>query len=267
MNQQAEQPNAPQYLPQDDGEFIAYLPLNSKLNSTMSVVFLSGFMSDMNGSKAAYLAEFCKRKELHYVRFDYYGHGVSSGEFQKGSIGRWLRDTLAVIDALACPSTLLVGSSMGGWLMLLAALARPEKVKGLIGIAAAPDFTETLIWEILPPHQQAELLDTGMITLPAEYCSGSYPITRHLIEEARQHLLLDKKIPIECPVTLLHGMKDDDVPFQTSVQLAGQLATEQVKVTLLKDGDHRMSEPPHLEELSRALEEMLAQLTQRASLT
>lgn len=245
------------YLSTDDGDYIAYHQLNSKLNTTLGVIFLSGFKSDMTGTKAVNIEKFCYEQEVGFVRFDYFGTGKSSGDFMDGTIGRWLDNVLTVIDNLACPKTILVGSSMGGWLMLLAALARPDRVQGLVGIASAPDFTESLIWEVLSESQREELLEKSKIDLPAEYCSGTYPITRTLIEEARQHLLLDKPIPITCPVTLLHGMKDHDVPFQTSVRLAEQLASNDVKVMLLKDCDHRMSEPDQLTEIKQSLKEMM----------
>ena len=245
------------FLATDDGEYIAYHQLNSKLNRAVGIIFLSGFKSDMTGTKATALEQFCYEQELGYVRFDYSGHGRSSGNFIDGTIGRWRQDVLTVIDNLAFKHTILVGSSLGGWLMLLAAMARPQKVKGLIGIAPAPDFTETLIWDKLKKSEKADLVENGVIHLPSEYCSDNYPITYKLIEEAREHLLLGHKIPIHCPVTLLHGMKDKDVPYTVSLQLAEQLKSEQVKLVLLKDGDHRMSEPAQLAELFKCVKGMV----------
>jgi pimeloyl-ACP methyl ester carboxylesterase len=248
------------FLSTDDGEYIAYRQLNSKLNSELGIIFLGGFMSDMTGTKALALQQFCFEQEINFIRFDYFGHGASSGKFTDGTIGKWRQNVIDVIDRLACPSTILVGSSMGGWLMLLAALARPERVKGLVGIASAPDFTETLIWDMLPETKQKALWENGLITLPSDYCSGSYPITRALIEEGRSHLLLQNPIPLTCPVTLLHGMQDQDVPFQTSIRLAEMLASTQVKVTLLKSSDHRMSEPEQLAMLRESVKEMVGEL-------
>lgn len=214
-------------------------------------------MSDMTGSKATALHQFCQEQQLNFIRFDYFGHGVSSGEFTAGSIGKWRDNVLTILDRFAWESTILVGSSMGGWLMLLATLARPERIKGLVGIASAPDFTEDLIWNSFTSEQQHSLLKDGIINLPADYCDGNYPITRHLIEEGRQHLVLRNPIPIHCPVTLLHGMNDQDVPYETSIRLAKQLATTQVKTILLKDGDHRMSEAGQLEVMLACVREMV----------
>jgi pimeloyl-ACP methyl ester carboxylesterase len=215
-----------------------------------TVVFLPGFASDMEGSKATALAAVCAARGQAMLRFDYSGHGASGGTFADGSIGRWLADALAVIDAQTQGKLALVGSSMGGWIALHAALRRAKRVKGLIGIAAAPDFTEDLIWNALPADDQARLLREGGIDRPSEY-GPPLRLTRTLIEDGRRHLLLGAPIPLACPVRLLQGQRDPDVPWQTALRLAERIAGEDVRVTLIKDGDHRLSRPADLDLLAR----------------
>ena len=225
------------------------------------VIFLGGFMSDMTGTKAMALEDHCRERGLAYLRFDYLGHGQSSGAFTDGTIGRWADDAIAVIDELTAGPQVLVGSSMGGWIMLLAALARPGRVVGLLGLAAAPDFTEALIWRDLDEDMRAALLDEGVITMPSDYDDTPYPITRALIEEGRDHLLLGGPIALGCPVRLLQGMADRDVPWKTALTLAEKLAGDDVEVTLIKSGDHRLSEPPDLARLGRTLDALIERIT------
>ena len=179
--------------------------------STPTVVFLPGFRSDMNGSKALDLAEFCADRGQAMLRLDYSGHGESGGRFEDGTIGRWTADALAVIDQTV-GDIVLVGSSMGGWIALLTALARPGRVVGLLGIAAAPDFTERLMWQAMAPAERIALQRDGVLPVPSQY-GDAYPITLQLIEEGREHLLLDAPIGLNCPVRLLHGQQDPDVPW------------------------------------------------------
>lgn len=244
----------PQFLARDDGERIAYRRLPGK---EPGIVFLGGFMSDMTGTKATALEAFCKARGQAFLRFDYFGHGASTGAFRDGTIGRWRDDALAVIDRLTEGEQILVGSSMGGWIMLLAALARPERVAALVGIAPAPDFTEDLLWPSFSPEEQRRLLAEGAITIASQYDPRGYIVSRRLIEEGRNHLLLSRTIDIACPVRLLHGMKDEDVPWKTSLRLAERLASEDVRVTLVKNGDHRLSTEADLALLQRTLEELL----------
>lgn len=220
-------------------------------------MFLGGFMSDMTGTKATALEAFCKSRGQAFLRFDYFGHGASTGAFRDGTIGRWRDDALAVIDRLTEGKQILVGSSMGGWIMLLAALARPKRVAALVGIAPAPDFTEDLLWPSFTPEEQRRLLAEGAITIASQYDPRGYTVTRRLVEEGRDHLLLSGTVKIACPVRLLHGMKDDDVPWKTSLRLAERLAGEDVRVTLVKNGDHRLSTEADLALLQRTLEEFL----------
>jgi pimeloyl-ACP methyl ester carboxylesterase len=217
-----------------------------------TVVFLPGFRSDMTGDKSTAIAAFCEEHGQACLRFDYSGHGVSGGEFEDGTIGRWADDALAVIDSKADEPLILVGSSMGGWIALLAALARRSRVVALIGIAAAPDFTEVLMWQAMSFAQREILLRDGVIRVPSQYGDPS-TITLRLIEDGRLHLLLDQPIAIDCPVRLLHGQADPDVPWEMALRIADQLTSKDVQVTLVKDGDHRLSRPSDLALLLQTL--------------
>lgn len=227
-------------------------------SETVGVMFLGGFMSNMQGAKALALEAYCRERNIPFTRFDYGGHGQSSGTFEEGTIGEWQRHAQAVFDHTATRKTLLVGSSMGGWMMLLLALARPERVAGLVGLASAPDFTEKLIYEEFTPQQLQEMQATGRVMIrncmPGE---ADYPITWKLIEEGRKHLLTEKQISITCPAHLIHGMRDADVPYTLSLQLAEQLEREDVGITLIKNGDHRLSSPDNLALLCRIVDFML----------
>jgi pimeloyl-ACP methyl ester carboxylesterase len=211
----------------------------------------------MTGTKALYLDDYCRRKGLAYLRFDYFGHGASSGDMARGTIGGWTEDAIAVLDLLTEGPQILVGSSMGGWIMLLAALARTARIHALVGIAAAPDFTEDLLWQHLDSAQRAELIATGSITLPSQYDPAGYCYRRELVEEGRGHLVLRGAIALDCPVRLLHGMRDASVPWRTSLRLAECLASGDVTVTLVKGGDHRLSTPPDLARLAATLDELV----------
>ncbi len=222
------------------------------------VVFLPGFMSEMQGEKGTHLAGFCARHGFALLRLDYSGHGASGGRFADGSIGQWTEDALAVIDRQAGRRLVLVGSSMGGWIALLVAIGRPERVAGLLGIAAAPDFTETLMWQAMTAEEQARLLAEGSLTAPSAY-GEPLLITSRLIEDGRQHLVLGGPIPISCPVRLLHGQQDPDVPWETALRTAERITGEDVRVTLIKDGAHRLSRPQDLALLSSTLAGLLGE--------
>jgi pimeloyl-ACP methyl ester carboxylesterase len=211
----------------------------------------------MTGTKALYLQEYCRGRGCAYVRFDYFGHGASSGDFALGTIGRWRDDAIAVIDSLTEGPQILVGSSMSGWIMLLAALARPERIAALVGIAGAPDFTEELLWPRLSPAHRRELDERGRAVLASEYDPEGYLYTRALIEDGRRHLLLGRPIALDIPVRLLHGMRDESVPWHLSLRLAECLRSRDVAVTLIKDGDHRLSTPGDLALLARTLDGLL----------
>jgi len=224
------------------------------------VVFLTGFMSDMSGGKALALEAYCRARGQAFLRFDYQGHGSSSGEFEAGHIGIWSDDAVAVLDQLTEGPQVLVGSSMGGWIMVLAALARPRRVAGLIGIAAAPDFTENILPKELGDAQLAAIEADGKIILPSGY-EDDYVITKVLIDKGRKHLLLGGPIDLDCPVRLIHGMKDQSVPWQIALELQSRLVSEDVEVELVKSGDHRLSEDADIERMLRALGGLLDQLS------
>jgi pimeloyl-ACP methyl ester carboxylesterase len=241
-------------LSRHDGATIAYHRLAGR---GPGIVFLGGFRSDMTGTKALFLEEYCGRCGHAYVRFDYFGHGASSGDVALGTIGRWAEDAVEVVDALTEGRQILIGSSMGGWIMLLAALARIERIHALVGIAAAPDFTEDLVWSRLNAVQRNELRETGGVNLPSRYDPTGYTYRLRLFEDGRRHLLMRDKIPLLCPVRLLHGMLDDAVPWQTSLRLAERLSSRNVAVTLVKEGDHRLSSGADLAWLTATLDELL----------
>ena len=190
------------------------------------------------------------------LRFDYSGHGTSGGAFIDGSIGVWAADAEAVIDAKTQGPLLLIGSSMGGWIALLVAMRKPERVTAVIGIAAAPDFTEKLMWEAMTFEERARLLKEGILKIPSQYGDPT-PITKHLIEDGRNHLLLGGPILLDCKVRLLHGQADPDVPWEIALQIAERLVTSDVEVTLIKDGDHRLSRPRDLAILQQILSALL----------
>lgn len=219
------------------------------------VVFLPGFRSDMAGDKAEAVAALCAQEGRAVLLFDYSGHGQSGGRFDIGTISAWLGDTLAAIDQLTAGFLLLVGSSMGGWLAVLAALARPERIAGLVGIAAAPDFTETM-WESMTFEERDVLMRQGVLSQPSDY-GEPYAITRALIENGRDHLLLGGPVAVTAPVRLLHGQADDDVPWERSLQLASRITGPDVQVILVKDGGHRMSRPQDLALLRATLRGLL----------
>jgi pimeloyl-ACP methyl ester carboxylesterase len=220
------------------------------------VVFLTGFKSDMTGSKAMALEAFCQKRGQRFLRFDYTGHGQSSGNFRDGTIGSWKQDALDVLDHLAEGKNIIVGSSMGAWIALLVALERKDKVTSLAGISSAPDFTERMIWNAIDDKHKKQLMEEGVIYAPSCYGEEPYPITRQLVEEGRKHLLLDGKIHVDVPVMLLHGMKDEDVPWQTSVKLMECLSSKDVGLELIKDGNHRLSEPKNLQLLCWTIEKL-----------
>lgn len=239
-----------------DGVELAWARLAGRADPT--VVFLPGFNSDMAGIKATSLRDMCAASGRAMLRLDYSGHGASGGAFDQGTIGRWMQDALFVIDRQTEGPLLLVGSSMGGWISLLIARQRPERVRAIVGIAAAPDFTETLMWDAMPPAEQAAFMAAGRREIPSQY-GDPYVITRALIEDGRTHRLLGGPIGISCPIRLLQGQRDDDVPWETALAIARLAASEDVEVTLIKDGDHRLSRESDIALLRRTVATLLGQ--------
>jgi pimeloyl-ACP methyl ester carboxylesterase len=250
-----DQSNAPSILTRDNDSMIAYRHTPGK---GPGVMFLTGFKSDMEGGKALALETFCKERGHAFTRFDYSGHGESSGTFEDGAIGEWADDAVAVLDHVTEGPQILVGSSMGGWMMLLTALARPERVCGLVGIAAAPDFTRDLIPQALNDHQKAELETTGYCEIPNCYDDDEpYRIGKKLLDEGNNHILLDDEIPLEMPVRLIHGLLDEDVPWQTALKIMEKVRSQDVEVQFVKSGDHRLSEPHDIARLLRTVGALL----------
>ena len=219
------------------------------------VVFLPGYMSDMTGSKAEALSDWARAKGQAFLRLDYSGCGASSGEFLDGSIGRWTDDVLALVNHVwPVGKVLLVGSSMGGWIALLAGRALKDRLAGLVGVAAAPDFT---VWGLkLGEAERRQLEAQGFFTRPSDY-GEPYRYSRTLIDDARTHLLLDGQIGITAPVRLLHGQRDDAVPWRLSLDIAARLQSDEVQVRLIKDGDHRLSREADIAALIATVEELL----------
>ena len=234
-----------------------YTAYRQRLGRSPTIVFLSGYKSYMGGTKADFLDSYCAQQGYAYLRFDYYGHGRSSGEFVDGTIGRWYEDALEVVTKLTDDKVVLVGSSMGGWIMSLLARAIPERIAGMVGIASAPDFTERLMWPRFTKQQRAKLESGDILFVPSAYDDQPYPVTMRFIEEAREHLVLDGQIELDCPVHLLHGMNDSDVPWETSVALANALLTDKVTVSLFKASEHRLSSDAELEKIAQAVKDIL----------
>lgn len=244
----------PQFIEPPGGGRLAY-HLNA--GKAPTVVFLSGFASHMGGTKALHLHDWCRQRGQGYLRLDYRGHGHSSGNFEDGSIGMWAEDALTVIEAVTDGPLVLVGSSMGAWIMLMVARRLGKRVQALLGIASAPDFTEELIHAQLEPSQRAVLNRDGRLERASAYDQGPNVVTLAMLEDGRRHLLLGEVIQITCPVRLIHGMEDPDVPWEISLRLCDRLDSEDVRVTLVKGGGHRLSDPRELDLLTRTLEELL----------
>lgn len=227
------------------------------------LLWLGGFNSDMQGTKALALSNWAGAQGRACVRFDYSGHGESSGAFTDGTIGRWCDESLAVFDRFCRGPVILVGSSMGGWIALLMAralkarniAAPPAHVAGMVLIAPAVDFTEALMWARMPPEAKRDIEEKGVWQRPSQYAEHGYAITRALIEDGRNHLLLGGLIETGCPVRILQGVMDDSVPWQHTVELTSRLAQDDVVLTMVKDGDHRLSRPEDIERMLAAVAE------------
>jgi pimeloyl-ACP methyl ester carboxylesterase len=226
------------------------------------IFWLGGLKSDMRGTKAEALAAHATATGRACTRFDYSGHGESGGPFEAGTISRWCEEARAVFEGVARGPQIVVGSSMGGWIALLLARALAAKANGaakmagLVLIAPAPDFTETLMWAAMTPEARREIEEKGVWLRPSAYDDAPYPITRALIEDGRRHLILDRPIEIGCPVRILQGVLDPDVPWRHALKLVSCLAQDDVVLTLIKDGDHRLSRPEDIERLIRIVDEL-----------
>ncbi len=244
-----------EYLDTDQGRRLAYDRTEGK---GPTVVFLGGLKSDKEGTKALHLEAWAKSRGQAFLRFDYSGHGQSSGRFEDGCIGDWHQDTLAAIDALTEGPILPVGSSMGGWQALLLARARPERMAGLVTVAAAPDFTEDSYWAGFSDAQKVELEERGYVELPSDYMEP-YRITRRMIEDGRDHLVLRTALPLACPVRCLQGTADTAVSTEVALRLLDHADCPDMRLTLVKDADHRFSDGPCLGLIEQALLQVLGE--------
>ena len=236
------------------------IAVHPRSGDSPGLFWLGGFKSDMQGTKAQALDRWAQAHGRACLRFDYSGHGESGGDFKDGTIGRWLAESLAVYTNLAKGPHVVIGSSMGGWLALLLARALREKksgppIAGMVLIAPAVDFTEELMWKHFPDAVKREIEDKGLWLRPSEYGEGPYPITKNLIEDGRKHLMLGGLIEPGCPVHILQGVQDPDVPWRHAVELVSRFARDDVVLTLIKDGDHRLSRPEDIERLLAAVKE------------
>jgi len=261
--------NSLKFLHIGDGAERRAIAVRAQGGAAPGLFWLGGYKSDMKGTKAVALADWAGQAGRACVRFDYSGHGESGGAFTDGSIGRWLADSLMVFDACCAGPQVLIGSSMGGWLALLMArelrrraASNPQageggtaSIAGMVLIAPAVDFTEELMWKRFTPEIKRELEETGVWARPSQYSPEPYLVTRQLIEEGRTHLLLGGLIETGCPVRILQGVEDPDVPWRHAVELTSRLASDDVVLTLVKDGDHRLSRPEDIERLIAAVKE------------
>ncbi|MAN55493.1 MAG: alpha/beta hydrolase [Paracoccus sp.] len=239
------------HLTTSEGRRIAYRRIAGQ---GPGVVFLGGFKSDMQGTKALHLAAWARQSRRAFLRFDYSGHGESGGRFEDGCIGDWAEDARAMIEALTDGPQVLVGSSMGGWIALLLARSMPQRVAGLVTIAAAPDFTEQGFWAGLDPAQREILMRDGRIETPSDYSDEPYVITRHLIEDGRKRLVLNQPLPLPFPVRLLQGTADADVPVDWALRLLDHASGPDIRLVLVKDADHRFSTPECLDLVTASIE-------------
>lgn len=247
----------PRYLETATGRRIAY---HQTEGAGPGVVFLGGLKSDMTGTKAVYLQDWAERTGRAFLRFDYSGHGQSSEEFTDGCIGDWAEDAMAAISALTDGPQVLVGSSMGGWVSLLVARAMPDKLAGLVGIAAAPDFTEDSMWAGFTDAQKAELSARGRVELPSDYDDGPYVITRRMIEDGRNQLVLRTPLRLGVPVRFLQGTADVDVPMGVALNLLNHAQGDDIRLTLVKGADHRFSTPDCLDLIRSSIEAVLTRI-------
>jgi pimeloyl-ACP methyl ester carboxylesterase len=243
----------PSYITTPAGRRIAYHRIAGQ---RPGILFLGGFRSDMDGTKALHLQDWAQAQGHAFVRFDYSGHGASDGAFEDGCIGDWAADARAVLDQLTTGPQILVGSSMGGWLALLLARSAPGRVAGLVGIAAAPDFTEDSMWAKATEAQRATLMREGRIETPSEYSDDPYVITRRLIEDGRNHLVLRVPLTLPMPVRLLQGTADVDVPQAVALRLLHHVQGADVRLTLVKGADHRFSSPDCLAMIGNAVSDV-----------
>ncbi len=251
----------PAFIEVGQGDAARRIAVRARSGGLPGLFWLGGFKSDMQGTKAVALDAWAAERNRACVRFDYSGHGESGGDFVDGTIGRWLEESVAVFERFCRGPQVVIGSSMGGWMALLLARelagrqATPASLAGLVLIAPAPDFTEELMWKGFSRQARQEIETRGMWLRPSEY-GEPYPITRNLIEEGRKHLLLGSAIEVGCPVRILQGAQDPDVPWRHAFALAHRLPADDVVLTMIQDGDHRLSRPQDIARIIAAVAEI-----------
>ncbi|MGI4776273.1 MAG: alpha/beta hydrolase [Janthinobacterium lividum] len=245
----------------NENRFIAYYHYKSNKKNIPYVIFLHGLMSDMNGLKAQHIEKHCRNLDYNFVKFDNFGHGKSSGEFAKETISSWLMGLEIVINNLTHGPVLIVGSSMGGWVALLAAMNYPDRVQGLVCLAPAVDFTHNAIWQKLTPDEQKEIQREGSLIIGGDKCDSKYIISYQLITEARDYLLLDlEKININCNVQIIHGLEDEDVEPAQSNELVSKITSSKIVLKFIKDGDHKLSRASDLKIITNSIDEMVGNI-------
>ncbi len=242
------------------GEHISYHQING---DTPNIIFLHGLMSDMNGTKALAIENFAKENHQGFIRFDCRGHGQSSGSFPNYGIDDWAEDAELILTKLTTGPQILIGSSMGGWSMLLTALKQRHRIGGLIGIAAAPDFTHDNAWKKLKQDHNDELNKKGYIELPSAYKDSPYIISKTLIDSGDNHLLLNKTINLDCPIRLLHGLDDKDVSIEKSLKLIKCIKSQDATLTIVKDSDHQFSSDQNIELIIEKIKELTQVIKQK----
>jgi pimeloyl-ACP methyl ester carboxylesterase len=251
----------PTFIALGQGSASRRIAVRARAGGSPGLFWLGGFKSDMMGTKAVALDAWAAERHRACVRFDYSGNGESGGDFIDGTIGRWLEESVAVFEQFCAGPQVVIGSSMGGWMALLLAreLARRQadraSLAGLVLIAPAPDFTEELMWKRFSPQARHDIETRGVWLRPSEY-GEPYPITRALIEEGRRHLLLGSAIEVGCPVRILQGAQDPDVPWRHAFALAHRLPADDVVLTMIQDGDHRLSRPQDVARIIAAVAEI-----------
>jgi pimeloyl-ACP methyl ester carboxylesterase len=253
----------PEFIEVGAGGAMRRIAVRARMGQAPGLFWLGGLKSDMAGTKALALDAWAAEHGRACVRFDYSGHGESGGSFEDGTIGRWLEETVAVFQRFCRGQQVVIGSSMGGWMALLLARelaknpVRDAALAGLVLIAPAPDFTEELMWKGFSPEIRQEIETKGVWLRPSQYGDGTpYPITRALIEEGRNHLLLGNSIDVGCPVRILQGAQDPDVPWKHAFALAHRLPADDVVLTVIQDGDHRLSRPQDIARIIAAVAEI-----------
>ena len=236
---------------------IAYKKFEGKFTNRPGIIFLGGLASDMEGTKAIFLEKWCYSNKISFLRFDYSGHGKSNGIFTDGSILSWFEDALAILDDLTTGKQILVGSSMGGWIALLLAKNRPQKIHSIIGVAAAPDFTEDLIWKNFNENEKKRIIENGILLQESEYSDEPYKISRNLIFQSKKCLVLREKLNFNFPIRLLQGTADKDVPLDVALRLINHIGCDDAKLEIVKGADHSFSSENCLKLIVSNLEELL----------